>query len=150
MSVLPALLGILLFLIGPAEAAKRANVIARVSVNDSFVEQRLTWLGYARPGFVLRWRTYASRGEIVVCGAVAYGSARTLDVSTGVLQRAYITFDGGRILRDLTFFTQVARAGNLSHARASCAATGVSAPKGPYSVRLGWDRGLVGGPVEAR
>lgn len=126
---------------GAALAAGKAKVVEQVRVTDEFQETELEWLGRPRPGFVLRWRTKVIDGEIAICGAAAFPEIQLRSASRNVLRRSYIVYEDKKIMRDMTFFNRVKRESKLDGSLANCASTGIKAPKGGYSVNLGWASG---------
>lgn len=125
---------------GQPAAADTPKVLATMAVDETFVEQRMQWLGRPQPGFVIRWKTIRLNDEIGICGAVTFPEPQARSASRGVLRRAFITYQDQKIMRNMTYFARVRTEAALDTAVANCASTGVAAPR-TWSVRLGWDAG---------
>lgn len=128
-----------------AALAKKAKVIQKMPVTAEFQSAEMGWYGRPEPGFVLRWRTTVINGEIAVCGAVAYPNIRLRAESVSVMRTVKIRYQDKIIMRDMSFFARAKRVSQLDKINANCASTGVAAPRGEYTVRLGWDRGSAKG-----
>ena len=141
------MLGLAVFMadMAPAPAHARNKVVRQVEVTGAFKETGLTWLGRPQPGYVLKWKSKVFDGVIHVCGAVAYGDIQMRSQSASVLRKAFIVYEGKKVMRNMTYFKRAKSIRRLSGATANCASTGIKVPRGAYDLWLGWDAGSVPG-----
>ena len=126
--------------IGLATSLSANDVTRTIAMRTDFVESRLNW-GNGQRGFIARWFTKVENGVIEICGAVQYQDGIAYTQSKNVLRRAYIEYEGKKIMRDMRFFRKVKRRPREDWSQVNCASTNIKAPRSAYTVYLGWDAG---------
>lgn len=121
-------------------AAVAAGELPTVPVTKDFSEMDVKWDGGFGKGYVGRMKILASNGMLIVCGAGAYVNVSNRSQSKTVLKRAKLTMNGQTILKDFTYFTEVASEDAVIGAPAKCKATSASVPKG--DAKFGVDYGV--------
>jgi hypothetical protein len=122
-------------------AQAKPKITRQVPVTDAFVPLDLRWSS-DQVTYKGLWKVLVSAdGFIEICGAGRYLDASRSTETRQWLYAIYVTLNGKKILKDMTFFSDVKGRGDLRKADAACRSTGVRAPDGDFSVSLGWPAG---------
>ena len=121
-------------------AAPAAGELPTVPVTKDFSEMDVSWDGGYGKGYVGRMKILASDGMLIVCGAGAYVNVSNRSQSKTILKRAKLTMNGQTILKDFTYFTEVASEDAVIGAPAKCQATSAAVPKA--DAKFGVDYGV--------
>lgn len=120
-----------------ASDAKQA-VSRTVPVTEAFYEDRIAWSGGDIVSYKARWTVIAVAGKLEVCGAGQFMDSNSAIATRNVLYSSSIKLNGKKILKDMTFFTEVPQKTNLVGSKAACRATGVAVPTGDYKLQWYW------------
>lgn len=110
--------------------------LRQVPVTPEFSEGEIKWRGGPNLGYLFRWQVQVHEGFLAICGAGAEGEHNLRSATRKVMRRAYIEFEGRKILEEMTFFNRVKRRSGLDLAMANCWLTDVPAPMGNFEVHL--------------
>ena len=115
-----------------------AQVVESRPVTQDYVINELNYNNRNAKGFVMAWKVAVIQGQIAICGAYRLVDPSMAVTSRRVLRRVYVKYNGRKIMRGVTYFNFAGYGSDLYRATANCGLTGVAAPNGRFSVRLGW------------
>ena len=120
--------------------AQDGKVIGKMRANDSFIMSDMTFLGRAKPAFVMTWTSTVVDGKVAICGAVTFPDLELRSQGRMALRRVQIFDRGQPVMRDMSFFARVRKERDLDGAVANCASTGIVATPAT-DISLGWSSG---------
>ena len=136
-----AVVAITLFGLAGGTAVAKPKITRLVPVTAAFVPLDLRWSS-DKVTYTGLWKVLvAAGGFIEICGAGRYLDASRSTETRQWLYAIYVTLNGKKILKDMTFFNDVKGKRDIRKADAACRSTRVRAPDGDFSVSLGWPAG---------
>ncbi len=114
----------LLFSAVPAIAASDFQI----PVDDRFGGGTVDFSGYGK-GYIYKMKLIDREGQIAVCGAGYFPDASSAIGIRRLMRRTEVLLNGRKVVRDLSFFSQVRSEAALEGAPANCVLTGFPTPK---------------------
>lgn len=109
-----------------------------VPVTENFRPGEVSWSdGYSK-AYTFVWGLTVIDGEVAACGAGQYRDPTTMHPSKKMMQKAFVVYDGKKVLTDLSFFTKIPVSADLMQAEATCRKTGIPAAsaKGQFGMTI--------------
>ena len=115
----------------------------QIPVDERFGGGTIDFSGYGK-GYVYRMMLTDHEGQIAVCGAGYFPDASSAIGVRRLMRRAEVLLNGRKVVRDLSFFSQVRSEAALEGAPANCTLTGFPTPtSGNVEVDVNFPSGFV-------
>lgn len=115
----------------------------QIPVDDRFGGGTIDFSGYGN-GYVYRMMLTDHKGQIAVCGAGYFPDASSAIGVRRLMRRAEVLLNGRKVVRDLSFFSQVRSEAALEGAAANCTLTEFPTPtSGDVEVDINFPSGFV-------
>jgi hypothetical protein len=115
----------------------------QLPVDERFGGGTIDFPGYGK-GYVYRMMLTDRGGQIAVCGAGYFPDASNAIGVRRLMRKAEVLLNGRKVVRDLSFFSQVRSEAALEGAPANCTQTGFPTPKsGNVEVDVNFPSGFV-------
>lgn len=115
----------------------------QIPVDEHFGGGTIDFPGYGK-GYIYRMLLTDQKGQIAVCGAGYFPDASSAIGIRRLMRQAEVLVNGRKVVRDLSFFSQVRSEAALQGAPANCTLTGYPTPKsGNVEVDVNFPSGFV-------
>lgn len=111
--------------LGTSLGAAQAADLKGPLVTAKFFEGKIRWDGTLGLGYTYRADVFEIGGQLVLCGSGAYGNAQVRMATRDILKKSELIVNGKTVLRDLRFFTKVARPKKILGSVSTCRATSI-------------------------
>lgn len=117
------------------------EILYQIDVDEKFTTSSNGFVSEPNPVVTTKWRVQTHEGEIVICGARALVQPSKATISSTMLAKMHVVYEGREIMRDMRFFQRTPGGAQAEWDKANCVSTGTPAPTGAYTVYLEWDAG---------